>query len=165
MKKIVSTLLVASAVASSIFAKEVVTDVHIGGASSKVLDKDSTEYNIGYGVTSYSDNNIYFGISFDLSYGEIELINKNLNVYSYSADGKLGYAFFDKKLGAYGIVSGMYQSIDSLNGAGFGYGAGLDYRITDHIAINLEYKTYDMKSDKMPDYTHEKVISNIKFTF
>ena len=48
---------------------------------------------------------------------------------------------------------------------GFGYGAGIDYRITKNIALNVEYKTYDMVSHKMPDYTYRKINTNLKYTF
>ena len=72
---------------------------------------------------------------------------------------------FDDKLAVYAIGSGALQTVDTKDGAGFGYGAGVDYRITKNIALNVEYKTYDMVSDKMPDYTYEKINTNLKYTF
>ena len=36
----------------------------------------------------------------------------------------------------YAIGSGALQGIDNNDGAGFGYGVGADYRITDNIALN-----------------------------
>ena len=71
----------------------------------------------------------------------------------------------ENKLALYAIGSGALQGIDNMSGAGFGYGAGIDYRITDSFALNVEYKTYDMTSDKMPNYTFEKINTNFKYTF
>ena len=71
---------------------------------------------------------------------------------------------FNNKLALYGIGSGIYQGIGGIDGAGFGYGAGIDYRITDHIALNVEYKTYSMTSN-YGDYDYDRVSTGIKYTF
>ena len=71
---------------------------------------------------------------------------------------------FNNKLTVYGIGSGIYQSIGGIDGAGFGYGAGADYRITDNIALNVEYKTYSMTSN-FGDYDYDRVSTGIKYTF
>ena len=64
----------------------------------------------------------------------------------------------------YAIGSGALQGIDNNDGAGFGYGVGADYRITKSIALNLEYKTYDMTTSRF-DYDYEKANLNLKYTF
>ena len=165
MKKITKLALVASALTLNLCA-DTLPDLHIGVSSAKVLDKDFTEFNIGYGVNIYTQSHIFWGLSLDFAYGSLDLENaKSVDVFTYSGDLKLGYALFDDKLAVYAIGSGALQTVDTKDGAGFGYGAGVDYRITKNIALNVEYKTYDMVSDKMPDYTYEKINTNLKYTF
>lgn len=166
MKNLTKVALVVCALTLNSFAADDTTDFHIGASSAEVLGQSFTEYNIGYGVDFYTQKNIYIGLSFDFAYGNVDLENskKSADVYSSIADLKLGYALFDNTLAIYGLGSGALQSIDSLNGAGFGYGAGVDYKINKSFAINVEYKTYDMTSDGA-DYTYEKINSNIKYTF
>lgn len=164
----VSTLLL-----SNVSAKETLTDIHLVGISSTAANIDSKEIGIGYGVSLYLDNSIFWGISFDFSGGKLDnskikidnkTTNKNDNIYTAGADFKLGYALFDNKLALYGIGSGIYQSIGGIDGAGFGYGAGVDYRITNNIALNLEYKTYSMTTN-YGDYDYDRVSSGIKYNF
>lgn len=164
----VSTLLL-----SNVSAKETLTDIHLVGISSTAANIDSKEIGIGYGVSLYLDNSIFWGLSFDFSGGKLDnskikidnkTTNKNDNIYTAGADFKLGYALFDNKLALYGIGSGIYQSIGGIDGAGFGYGAGVDYRITNNIALNLEYKTYSMTTN-YGDYDYDRVSSGIKYTF
>lgn len=164
MKKITKLALVASAFTLNLYA-DTATDLHIGASSAKVLDKDFTEFNIGYGANVYTQSHIFLGMSLDFAYGSLDLENITADVFTYSGDFKLGYALFNDKLAVYAIGSGALQSVDTMNGAGFGYGAGVDYRITKNIALNLEYKTYDMTSDSMPNYTYEKINSSLKYTF
>ena len=162
----VSTLLL-----SNVSAKETLTDIHLVGISSTAANIDSKEIGIGYGVSLYLDNSIFWGLSFDFSAGKLDnseikidnkTTNKNDNIYTAGADFKLGYALFDNKLALYGIGSGIYQSIGGIDGAGFGYGAGVDYRITNNIALNLEYKTYSMTTN-YGDYDYDRVSSGIKY--
>ena len=164
----VSTLLL-----SNVSAKETLTDIHLVGISSTAANIDSKEIGIGYGVSLYLDNSIFWGLSFDFSAGKLDnseikidnkTTNKNDNIYTAGADFKLGYALFDNKLALYGIGSGIYQSIGGIDGAGFGYGAGVDYRITNNIALNLEYKTYSMTTN-YGDYDYDRVSSGIKYNF
>ncbi|MDY3203849.1 MAG: outer membrane beta-barrel protein [Arcobacter sp.] len=164
----VSTLLL-----SNVSAKETLMDIHLVGISSTAANIDSKEIGIGYGVSLYLDNSIFWGLSFDFSAGKLDnseikidnkTTNKNDNIYTAGADFKLGYALFDNKLALYGIGSGIYQSIGGIEGAGLGYGAGVDYRITNNIALNLEYKTYSMTSN-YGDYDYDRVSSGIKYNF
>lgn len=164
MKKITKLAILASVLTANLSADSI-GDLHIGASSAKVLEKDFTEFNIGYGANVYTQSHIFLGMVLDFAYGSLDLENITADVFTYSGDLKAGYALFDDKLAVYAIGTGTFQSIDSMNGAGFGYGAGVDYRITKNIALNLEYKTYDMTSDKMPDYTYEKINSSLKYTF
>lgn len=164
MKKITKLALVASTLALNLSAEKL-PDFHVGISSAEVLNKSFTEINLGYGGNIYTQSNIFVGLSLDVAYGQVDLDNNvGADVWSTSADFKLGYAFLDNKLALYALGSGALQSIDSFNGAGFGYGGGIDYRINERFALNVEYKTYDMTSDG-DDYTYEKINTNLKYTF
>lgn len=163
MKKITNLAIMVSALAMNLSADT--NDFHIGASSAKIFEKDYTEFNLGYGFNFNTQNNIHVGIAFDIAFGNVDLENnKSAVVVTTGGDLKIGYALFENKLALYAIGSGAYQSVDSLNAVGFGYGGGVDYQITKNIALNVEYKTYDMTS-KGADYTYEKINSNLKYTF
>jgi hypothetical protein len=174
MKKLTLIALTLSTLVLNSTAKEVLTDIHITGSSSQAANVDSTEIGIGYGVSAYFDNHIYAGTSLDFSGGKLDSTNVSIsrnsrsrsddNLFTTGVDFKLGYAFFSNKLAIYGIGSAIYQGISGIDGAGFGAGAGIDYRITEHIALNLEYKTYSMTSN-YADYDYDKISTGIKYNF
>ena len=175
MKKVVlGALTVSTLLLNNVSAKETLMDIHLIGASSTAADINASEIGIGYGVSVYTDSGIFWGVSFDFSGGtldknQVKIDNKTStknddSIYTAGGDFKLGYALFINKLALYGIGSGIYQSIAGIDGAGFGYGAGIDYRITDNIALNVEYKTYSMTSN-FGDYDYDRISSGIKYTF
>ena len=175
MKKLViGALTVSTLLLNNVSAKETLMDIHLTGVSSTAAEIDATEIGIGYGVSVYLDNSIFWGVSFDFSGGtldknQVKIENKTStknddSIYTAGGDFKLGYALFDNKLAMYGIGSGIYQGIGGIDGAGFGYGAGVDYRITDHIALNVEYKTYSMTTN-YGDYDYDRVSTAIKYNF
>ena len=175
MKKlVVGVLTVSTLFLNNVSASETLKDIHLTGISSTAADIDANEIGIGYGVSVYLDNSIFWGVSFDFSGGtldknQVKIENKTStknddSLYTAGGDFKLGYALFNNKLAVYGIGSGIYQSIGGIDGAGFGYGAGADYRITDNIALNVEYKTYSMTSN-YGDYDYDRVSTGIKYTF
>ena len=149
---------------SSFAAAQIVSEVHVGVSNAKVLDETYTEFNLGYGFNKYFDSNVVLGSSLGFAYGNPNVNNKNIDVYTAYVDLKVGYAIFDKDMFLYAIGSGALQGIDNNDGAGFGYGVGADYRITKSIALNLEYKTYDMTTSRF-DYDYEKANLNLKYTF
>ena len=158
MKKLVlGALTVSTLFLNNVSARETLMDIHLTGISSTAADIDANEIGIGYGVSVYLDNS------------QIKIENKTStknddSLYNAGGDFKLGYALFNNKLAVYGIGSALYQGIGGMDGAGFGYGAGADYRITDNIALNVEYKTYSMTSN-YGDYDYDRVSSGIKYTF
>ncbi len=162
--KYLTKIFVSSVVMSSVSYAELVPDFHIGISNSKVLDKTYSEFNLGYGFNKYFDSNIVVGTSIDFAYGSTDITNKSIDVYTLSGDLKIGYAIFNQDLFLYAIGSGALQGIDNKDGAGFGYGAGVDYRITKNIALNLEYKFYNMTSSRC-DYDYEKAHLNLKCIF
>ena len=162
--KIFKKVLISTVVLSSVSYAQVVSDLHIGASNAKVLDETYTEFNFGYGFNKYFDSNIVVGTSLDFAYGNPKVNNKNIDVYTLAVDLKVGYTIFNKDLFLYGIGSGALQGIDNKDGAGFGYGAGVDYRFTKNVALNLEYKTYNMSTSKF-DYDYKKANLNLKYTF
>ena len=175
MKKlVVGALTVSTLLLNNVSAAETLKDIHLTGISSTAADIDANEIGIGYGVSVYLDNSIFWGVSFDLSGGtldnsQIKIENKTStknddSLYNAGGDFKLGYALFNNKLALYGIGSAFYQGIGGIDGAGLGYGAGVDYRITDNIALNVEYKTYSMTSN-FGDYDYDRISTGIKYTF
>ena len=175
MKKLVlGALTVSTLLLNNVSAKETLMDIHLTGVSSTATDIDATEIGIGYGVSIYTDNSIFWGLSFDFSGGKLDsskvkIENKTStknddNIYTAGGDLKLGYALFNNKLALYGIGSGIYQGIGGIDGTGFGYGAGADYRITDNIALNVEYKTYSMTTN-YGNYDYDRVSTGLKYSF
>ena len=162
--KYLKKIFISSVIMSSVAYAEFVSDIHVGVSNAKVLDESYTEFNGGYGFNKYFDSNIVVGTSINFAYGNPNVNSKNIDVYTLSGDLKIGYAIFNQDLFLYTIGSGALQGIDNKDGAGFGYGAGADYRITKSIALNLEYKTYDMTTSRF-DYDYEKANLNLKYTF
>ena len=162
--KYLTKIFVSSVIMSSVAYAEFVSDIHIGISNAKVLDESYTEFNGGYGFNKYFDSNIVVGTSINFAYGNPNVNSKNIDVYTLSGDLKIGYAIFNQDLFVYTIGSGALQGIDNKDGAGFGYGAGADYRITKNIALNFEYKIYNMTSSRF-DYDYEKANLNLKYTF
>ena len=162
--KYLTKIFVSSVIMSSVAYAEFVSDIHIGISNAKVLDESYTEFNGGYGFNKYFDSNIVVGTSINFAYGNPNVNSKNIDVYTLSGDLKIGYAIFNQDLFLYTIGSGALQGIDNKDGAGFGYGAGADYRITKNIALNFEYKIYNMTSSRFK-YDYEKANLNIKYTF
>ena len=157
-------ILVGLVTLSSFASAQIVSDVHVGVSNAKVLDESYTEFNGGYGFNKYFDSNIVVGTSINFAYGNPNVNSKNIDVYTLSGDLKIGYAIFNQDLFLYTIGSGALQGIDNKDGAWFGYGAGADYRITKNIALNFEYKIYNMTSSRFK-YDYEKANLNLKYTF
>ena len=162
--KYLKKIFVSSVIMSSVAYAEFVSDIHIGVSNAKVLDESYTEFNGGYGFNKYFDSNIVVGTSINFAYGNPNVNSKNIDVYTLSGDLKIGYAIFNQDLFLYTIGSGALQGIDNKDGAGFGYGAGADYKIKKNIALNFEYKIYNMTSSRF-DYDYEKANLNLKYTF
>ena len=175
MKKlVVGALTVSTLLLSNVSARETLMDIHLIGVSSTAAEINAQEIGIGYGVSVYTDSGIFWGVSFDFSAGTLDKSQVKIenhtstknddSLYNAGGDFKLGYALFNNKLALYGIGSALYQGIGGMDGAGFGYGAGIDYRIMDNIALNVEYKTYSMTSN-FGDYDYDRISTGIKYTF
>lgn len=145
---------------------EVNTEIRLGAGQLEANNKTATGYTIGIGMTRYFESDFLFGVDFDFTYADIEFNGRDRDLYGYGADLRLGYAFMDNDLSVYAIGSALRQTIGNTTGAGFGYGFGGDYHITNSMALALEYKTYDITTDKAStDYDFESVNGSLKFIF
>lgn len=165
--KIVSlgSILSALLLTTAIHATPAKTNISVGAASVEVGNMTGTGYDIGFGYGKYYDGGMYWGGEFFLEYADL-----NVNVIGYAADIRLGYtpvntAFKDFTL--YGIGAAMYQSVDDRENSGFGYGAGLEYRITNTIGVNVDYKTFNMTPSNIRflDYDYTKTGVSVKYMF
>ncbi|WP_418186818.1 outer membrane protein [Aliarcobacter lanthieri] len=164
MTKFTKLALASTLLTSALYAQNT-KHVHIGVSTANIEGEDYAEFNIGYGVNGYF-NSFLLGTSFDFAYGTPKVNGKSIDVATASVDFRLGYGLFDNKLSIYAIGTGAFQGVDGTDGAGFGYGGGINYDITDNFAINLEYKTYDMKTGSSTvNYTYEKSNLNLKYRF
>uniref|UniRef100_UPI004048E727 hypothetical protein n=1 Tax=Aliarcobacter sp. TaxID=2321116 RepID=UPI004048E727 len=59
---------------SNVSAKETLMDIHLVGISSTAANIDSKEIGIGYGVSLYLDNSIFWGLSAYI--GELGHLNR-----------------------------------------------------------------------------------------
>lgn len=137
-------------------------DFSVAVGTSTVMNSSSEmEYKLGYGVTKYFESGIMAGVNF-----EVGLMNgEKENNYDYSANVKLGYSPI-KNGAVYGIGSAIYQSIGTdTSGYGFGYGAGVEYRLTDSFAAAVEYKKYNMTLESGFDYDYDNTSAVLKYTF
>ena len=141
---------------------ENIPDCAARDTSNGVFDNEKHKSMLDF--NKYFDSNVVLGSSLGFAYGNPNVNSKNIDIYTLSGDLKIGYAIFNQDLFLYTIGSGALQGIDNKDGAGFGYGAGADYRITKNIALNFEYKIYNMTSSRF-DYDYEKANLNLKYTF
>lgn len=136
-------------------------NVSVGVASVEVGDKTGTGYDAGFGYGT-TDSGFYWGGAFLFEYANVN----NINVTGYAADIRLGISP-TKSLSLYGIGAAMYQSVNDRENSGFGTGGGIEYRITDTIAVNMDYKTFNMKPSHVGflDYDYTKTSVSVKYIF
>ena len=179
MKKVlVSMAAMAVLAATSAMATEVSSGLVIGVDHSQVKEKDSTFTATGTGINikwdkmSVYDNNVAFGTDFGFGHTSMDLgVNGNTAIYTMGFDFKLGYSPLPKLIG-YGILGGNYQHIsyssDPTNGWGYGYGAGVEYKVLDHMAVNVEYKSEKVKAVgdiRDISYIYNTTGFNLKYIF
>lgn len=142
----------------SLYAGSVTSHINIGVNNSTIDSHSGNGFDISYGASIIWKNRIF--AAFDLNYGQADINNKTAN--NYGGDLKVGYKYSDIAL--YAIGSGIEQSYLNTNGAGFGYGGGVEYTPFKRIGFGLDYKTYSMISSKK-EYDFEVAKAYLKILF
>lgn len=165
MKKLSSLLMAAAIAASTLAADELRKTVYIGAASSSIENENMTEAVFGFGVDKIYDSGLIIGFHNEYSYGSVEAGSSNdkSGVSTIEFDLKGGYSPF-KKFSVFALVAAAGQYIASDAAYGFGYGAGMDYMLTDSIILDVRYKTYRMK-DVLLDYDYDKAVVSLRYKF
>lgn len=165
VKKLSSLLLAATLAVSSLAADEVRKAVYIGAATASIENESMTEVVFGFGGDKIYDSGLIMGFHSEYSYGSIETGSSNdkSGVSTIEFDFKGGYSPF-KNFSVFALVAGAGQYIESDAAYGFGYGAGMDYMLTDSIILDVRYKTYSMK-DALLDYDYDKAVASLRYKF
>ena len=169
--KILSTVAAMAVLGSSALVADIVTgvtnDVHIGASAIEAYKLTGQAISLGYSGKKVWENGIMFGISMDFLAGKIDVPSESTDtkdtVYGISADLQVGYVPV-KDLTVYAIGSALEQSVQNLEGYGFGYGGGIEYAISKSFAVAAEYKTYNM-TNKVGDYDYSASGINLKYTW
>ena len=130
------------------------TFIGIGAGSGKADNTDISEGVLTFGYSKIFDK-IFTELSFDLGSGSDSL--------TFTNNLKIGYSIIND-LSVYGIGSVGYQNINKLESLGFGYGAGVEYRITKSVKTQFEYKTFDMQNNSN-SYNYIFSSLNLKYSF
>jgi len=85
----------------------------------------------------------------------------------YDLKARAGYSFGDVL--AYGVVGGSYAELQRNTqyhypGAGFTYGAGVDYKIGEHLFVGVEYLVRQLDGDLTGSPVQDSVSSTIQST-
>ena len=165
MNKLSSLLMAAAIVASTLAADELRKTVYIGAATASIENESMTEAVFGFGVDKIYNSGLIIGFHNEYSYGSVETGSSNdkSGVSSIEFDLKGGYSPF-KNFSVFALVAAAGQYIESDAAYGFGYGAGMDYMLTDSFILDVRYKTYSMK-DTLLDYDYDKAVASIRYKF
>ncbi len=118
------------------------TYIEAGIGQYSYEEEDITGYNVGLGTDTTYSNDVYFGFDFDVNFGEIY----SEQILGMGMDLNLGYTFM-RALSPYVFVGynlqAVYDSGESQFNSfiGFGYGIGVNYKISNSFAIDAKYKT------------------------
>jgi len=147
LKFILLSFLLSSTLFSYDSNKEVYFFINLGATQASITSQSGIEsdtengFNIEFGATRVWNSGVL--ASFSMEYGHVSILDQDIN--TFGGDIKLGYQY--KDFSAFVIGSGIYQSLDTNDAAGFGYGAGFEYIPFDHVGLGVEYKTYNMTSN------------------
>ena len=178
MKFIISLLIFSLSIYASQHNKPSEANLHVSAASAKTTilntDESGAEYAVGFGISKVTDINIIggdllFAGNIDISYTDINLYKNGTsdnNDLSLLLNLKMGLEYSKVRLYLIGAsrVSGGDDSF-----LGFGYGGGLEYRLTEMFALSAEYITYTMDSVKnnvvREDVDHDTTSIILKYYF
>ncbi len=156
MKK---SLLAISLISSFAFA-EFDTKAVVGASSAKVDGENYTQYNVGYTAQTKLESQVILGFGNTLSYGNVD---SGRELIGLDMDLKAGYEVY-KDLTAFAIGTGAVQSLDNNSSWGLGYGASLEYKLTQTVSLEGSYKTTDMDNSR-GDYDYDTANFAVKFNY
>ena len=78
-------------------------------------------------------------------------------------DVRAGYEIINNLTG-YALGTGVYQYMDDNSATGLGYGASLEYKITDNVSLEGSYKTTNMRYSTN-DYDYSTSNFAVKFNY
>ena len=156
MKK---SLLAISLITSFAFA-EFDTKATVGVTAAELGGKSYTQFGIGYTSNTRLDSGIILGFGNSLYYGNVD---SGREVTTLDLDLRAGYEIYQDLI-AFGLGTGVYQYFDDNSATGVGYGASLEYKLTDNVAVEGTYKTTNMRY-KTDDYDYSTSNVAIKFNY
>jgi len=165
MKKNLTAIALLGALSLNAYAGE--NFIQLGASNLDFGGESATGFNLGIGTDNYKENGLYYGAVFNVDSGKVN----NEKVIGFGMDIKLGYTFMKDWTG-YGLVGWNLQGIydtpsDEFNNyRGFGGGLGLQYKISESFAVNVESRTYNLKfEDVGEDLKYKTTSINLKWIY
>ena len=147
--------------------------MEVGVATQEYGNTSITGFNVGFGSDTYTAIGFYTGFDFDVNLGEVY----SEEVIGMGIDLNIGWSFFDA-LAIYGLIGYNSQSIYSSAKSeyntflGLGYGAGVNYKLSNNFAIDVKYKKakleyYDTTNSEFTgrDFDYTSLGVNLKLSF
>ncbi|MDY0116902.1 MAG: outer membrane beta-barrel protein [Sulfurimonadaceae bacterium] len=170
MRLLLWLLLILTLSTSAIANSKITSYIFLGGHSSKIMDNNAQFYTIGYGWDRTFENRLYVGGTFAFNFGsidmrdEITLRTKSETITGYDVDMRLGYSL--ERVDIFSIVGVAAQGFNNTTAYGFGYGAGISWRIDERWSLGTEYKIHRMTSNKLPGkYDYDVFVMRLGFRF
>lgn len=165
VKKLSSLLLAVVIAVSSLAADEVRKTVYIGAATASIEKESMTEGVFGFGMDKIYSSGMLWGFHSEYSFGKLsdDATNENDMVATIEFDLKAGFVPF-RDLSVFALVAAAGQYIENDGAYSFGYGAGMDYALTQNIIFDVRYKTYSMKNSLL-DYDYDKAVASLRYKF
>ena len=90
-------------------------------------------------------------------------MRSGIEVTTLDMDVRAGYEIINNLTG-YALGTGVYQYMDDNSATGLGYGASLEYKITDNVSLEGSYKTTNMRYSTN-DYDYSTSNFAVKFNY
>ena len=136
------------------------TKISVGGSSAKLEGDTYNQYVVGYTSNTKLDNGIMLGFGNSLAYGSA---NEGIDIVTLDMDLRAGYEIIPSLRG-YALGTGVLQTVDDDFAKGLGYGAAVEYRITENMALEGSYKTTHMK-ESVSHYDYDTSNIALKFNY
>ena len=122
----------------------------ITAKSVNLEDESTIMYGVHWGYGGSLKDSLYTGLNLNLELGNMN----DEQIYDFSADFKLGYSP-TKNIALYGLGGYLSQTVNSIDGRGWGYGVGALYKFDYGIEINLDYKKYSLEVDATTNFSYD----------